>query len=276
MLLPPVVIIYILVVAPLLARSDATVVSAFRPLVLVDDDTFNRLVQGASSIPPLGEGIAFALGALLGLWLGWPWGTTFHTPWLKVYAPLFLGLMLGLLGWTIYCSIVGTRLTAELHRQPLQVDILDLKPFHPVGRQSLAASLVFVGGILLGALLGLDVENIYAWQTWLFYLPLASVPVIVFFLNMRHTHRVLAAEKKRELATVQHRMELARQSMRQCIAHHDPLDATAAEFGALVAYEARVRAARTWPYNTSMLRTLFFTILIPLLVRGLSALLFSQ
>ena len=31
----------------------------------------------------------------------------------------------------------------------------------------------------------------------------------------------------------------------------------------LAAYEARVRAARTWPYNTAMLRTLFVSFVFP-------------
>jgi hypothetical protein len=43
-----------------------------------------------------------------------------------------------------------------------------------------------------------------------------------------------------------------------------------------VAYEARVRAAQTWPYNTAMLRTLFFTILIPVLVRMVSTMVFGR
>jgi hypothetical protein len=37
------------------------------------------------------------------------------------------------------------------------------------------------------------------------------------------------------------------------------------EISALVAYEARLQAARTWPYNVSILRTLFFSVFIPLM-----------
>jgi hypothetical protein len=38
----------------------------------------------------------------------------------------------------------------------------------------------------------------------------------------------------------------------------------AAEFNALAAYEQRLAGTRTWPYNTSMLRTLFVSFLVPL------------
>ena len=35
------------------------------------------------------------------------------------------------------------------------------------------------------------------------------------------------------------------------------------DISALIAYEERLQAARTWPYNTAMLRTLFFSIIVP-------------
>jgi hypothetical protein len=37
----------------------------------------------------------------------------------------------------------------------------------------------------------------------------------------------------------------------------------AVEINALATYQAQLQAARTWPYNTAMLRTLFFSVLIP-------------
>jgi hypothetical protein len=48
------------------------------------------------------------------------------------------------------------------------------------------------------------------------------------------------------------------------------------EYNALIAYEARLRTVSTWPYNTAMLRTIFFSILAPLLVRAISFLLFGS
>ena len=273
LLLPPAVIIYILVVCPIMARSDAEAIRAFRPLVLLDDDRFQRLVQEASRVNPIGEVLGFILGAAFGCVVSQTWQMGTDVFWLRLYAPVFLGLMYGLLGWTIYSVIASTRRMTELHRQPLEIDLLDTKPFEPIGRQSLTISLVFIGGITLGLVFGLNVQQIYFWQTWIISAPLAAVAVLVFFLNMRHTHRVLAAEKKRELAAVEQRIRLARQTMRQRIATGESLGAIAAEFNALVAYEARLRAAPTWPHNISMLRTLLFSTLIPLLGRAISALL---
>jgi hypothetical protein len=36
-----------------------------------------------------------------------------------------------------------------------------------------------------------------------------------------------------------------------------------AEINALVAFEERLLAASTWPYDTAMLRTLLFSVIIP-------------
>ncbi len=263
LLLPPAVITYILVVWPIMARMEAGVIEAFRSLVLMDDDSFDRLVNEASRINPIGEVIAFGVGAAFGLCDGRTWLPDDNVFWLKLYLPLSASLMFGLLGWTIYAAVAGTRLTAELHRQPLRVDIFDIKPFEPIGRQSLIAALVFVGGTALSMVFGLRQGSIFAWQDWLIYALLALVAVLVFFLNMRDTHRVLAAEKKRELEAVQRNILLACRTLMKRIAANENTGTLAAEINVLIVYEERLRATRTWPYDTAMLRTLFFSIIIP-------------
>jgi len=184
--------------------------------------------------------------------------------------------MNGLLAWTIYGAITGAGLVAALHRQPLKVDILNIKPFEPVGRYSLTLSLAFVGGIALGMVFGLNLEAIRNWQVWLFYLPFLIIPFIVFFLNMRGTHRLLAAEKKRSLEVVTKKIHMVSTAVQARLEGDEKLGDLAGEYSALISYESRLRAASTWPYNTNMLRTLFFTILVPLLGRAVSVLLFGR
>jgi hypothetical protein len=272
----PIVIIYIVVVSQWVTRSDSDLLRAFRPLVLIDDEAFEQLVRRAARIPPLGEGLAVLSGALIGLVISLPWLKWMTTFWLRLYVPVSLSLMWALLAWIIYFSMASTKLVTALHRQPLKVDILDIKPFEPMGRYSLVTSLIFVGGIALGIVFGLDVKNIFAWQAWVINLPLLCVPVIVFFLNMRETHRVLAGEKKRQLQAVAKKLHALADVMQERIRREERLGSVAAEFTALTAYETRLRAASTWPYNTGMLRTLFFTLLLPLIVRGLSFLFFGD
>lgn len=263
LLLPPAVIMYILVISPILQRVEAGVIEAFRPLVLITDDDFDHLVDESSRLNPLIEVLAFAAGLAFGLWLGHAWFSDADVLWLDLYSTLAGGLMFGLLVWTIYVVLAGTRLTAALHRQPLRIDIFDIKPFEPIGRQSLAAALAFVGGIVLGVVFGFGPGSIYYWQNWLILLLLALVPILVFFLNMRDTHRVLAVEKKKELAAVEGNILRTCRTLMDSIEGGEDASRPAAEINALTVYEERVNAARTWPYNTRMLRTLLFSVVIP-------------
>lgn len=153
-LLPAAVITYILVVSPILTRGEARVVEAFRPLVILDDDGFKRLVNQASRVSARAEALAFSLGAAFGPLAGQSWLSDPDAFWLRVYLTVAAGLMFGLLGWVIYAAVAGTRLTKALHRQPLRFDIFDIALFEPIGRQSLAMALVFVGGIALSIALG--------------------------------------------------------------------------------------------------------------------------
>lgn len=263
LLLPPAVIIYILVVSPILKRVEAGVIEAFRPLVLIDDDEFERLVDEASRLNPIAEVGSFSGGLAFGLWIGHAWFSGADTLWLDLYSSLAAGLMFGLLAWTIYVVLAGTRLTAALHRQPLRIDIFDIKPFEPIGRQSLIAALAFVGGIVLGVVFGFGPGSIYYWQNWLVLFLLALVPILVFFLNMRDTHRVLSFEKNRELESVEASILRACRNLMERIDSGKGTNGLAAEINALAVYEERVKAARTWPYNTRMLRTLLFSVVIP-------------
>jgi hypothetical protein len=272
----PVVILYILLVAPRMAKNDAHMLNAFRPLVLIDNDAFNRLVREASRIHPFGEVAAMLVGVLIGFGLSLPWLSFIETPWLRISIPVMQCLMFGLLIWTVYSSVSSTRVIKALHQQPLQIDILNIKPFEPMGRHSLVTSLVFVGGVTLAVIFGLNIESMLAWQSWISILPFLVIPVIIFFLSMGHTHRVLAREKRRALHEVGQRLNDASSLLRSRIALGEDLGNVAIEYTALLAYEARVKAAFTWPFNTAMLRTLSFSVILPFLVRALSILLFGR
>jgi hypothetical protein len=263
LLLPSAILTYILVVSPIMERMQHGVLDALRPMVLIDDEAFDRLVAKASRINPIGEAVAFGAGAAFGLWLGVVSFTDEDLLWLGLCYTLLSGLMLGTLVWIIYAAIAGTRLTRELLRQPLQVDIFDIEPFEPMGRHSLTSSLVILGGVVLGIIFGLAPDTLYDWRNWILYAILALVSVLIFFLSMRDTHRVLATEKKRELDAVQAHILTACRALVQRLEAGEDTGRLGAEINGLAAYEKRVQAARTWPYNTTMLRTLFVSVVIP-------------
>lgn len=264
LLISPAVIIYILVVSSIMAREEVGVVEVFRSLVLMDDEDFDRLVNEASRVNPVGEVIALGVGAAFGLWIGRAWIADADVFWLKLYLPLSASLMFGLLGWTIYNLVTGTRLTTELHRQPLRIDIFDTTPFEPIGRQSLVSALTFVGGVVLSMVFDFEPGDILDWRNWVIYGFMVLVPVLVFFLSMRGTHRVLVDEKNRELEAVQRNILLACRTLMERFAAGENTGTLAAEINALVTYEERLLGTRTWPYDTAMLRTLFFSVILPI------------
>jgi hypothetical protein len=262
-MLPSVVIVYIFVIGPLMARRGEDVVEAFRPLVQLDDEEFDRLIAETSRRSPVGEAIALAVGAGCGILIGRTWAAEAEGSWLVYYIFASLVIMFLLLGWIIYSSMAGTRQVNELHRQPLRIDIFDIEPFEPIGRESLILALVFVGGIALSLLFGMNPSSILDWRNWIVYFVLIPVPFLVFFLNMRGTHRVLAAEKKRESEAVELRIRHAYRTLMAQVEAGQDTGRLAPEILALVEYERRVQGTRTWPYNTTMIRTLFFSFIVP-------------
>ncbi len=263
LLLPPTVIAYILWAAPRLARADTEVLRKFRPVVLLDDDNYDGLVSDASHIDSRHEVLAFGAGAALGLFMA-ARGSQDSLSWLVAVWRLSGALMYGMIFWTAQGSLAATRLTSAILRQPLRVDVLDPSPFYPIGRQSLLAALVFVGGVTLGMLFSLTQLSILLLpEFWLIFLPLLAVPVVIFFLTMASTHSVLAAAKEAEQQIVHQHLQRSFSELKQHLAEHEDTRLVAAEINALIAYDERLQRAATWPYNTSMLRTLVFSVFIP-------------
>jgi hypothetical protein len=262
-LMAPTITLYIWLISPRMARVGAEVVTSLRPLVDLDDESFASLVNEASQINPLYEIVAFAVGAIFGIASALASGFGGNPFWLSLYAFISSGLMYGLLALAIYVSVAGTRLNTVLHRQQLRVDILDPAPFESVGRQSLLLALVFIGGITLSLLFILQVQNITSWEFWLTYLLLVLVILLIFILNMRPTHQLLAQAKENELAPLQKRINSSCRALLDLLDQDQDAGALSGEINALVAYEDRLGKARTWPYNTTMLRTLFFSVFIP-------------
>lgn len=264
MLVQPIVILYVVIVAPYLTRMGNDVVISFRPLIDLDDETYARMVAEASAIPRWHEFMAIAVGILFGL-QSVSWGvrdSEFY--WLSIYWIMASCALYGLLSWSIYGAFASTRLTTALHSQLKDIDLFEITPFQVMGRQSLYLSLVFVGGLVLSLIFGVQVQSFRSVQFWIVYAVLVLVPVLVFFINMQPTHTVLAREKKRRLARLQPRIHHLIQELEAQLTEGGVSDRLAAQFNALVAYEQRLQNTRTWPYNTSQLRTVFFSILLPL------------
>lgn len=155
------------------------------------DEALNHLARAGGGITPRTELVAFGIGVLVAVLLS-AQGLLVDFTWLELVLLLEVSLMYGLLAIVIYGSLRSTRVTSALLRLPLRVDPLDVSPFEAIGRQSLLLSLVFVGGVTLSLLfIGVHPEIFLQWEFYVIYTPLISVSILVFFLNMAPTHRLL-------------------------------------------------------------------------------------
>lgn len=265
--LPPAVVAYVLIVSPIVERYNIEVLQRFRPIALVSDEEFESVVATASRASLRGELTAVLLTLLFTLPLSQPWRLSEDINWTTAYWIVASSAMYAIIGLLIYSTITVTRLTNALHRLPLRLDLFDQRALESVGRQSFLLSLAFLGGMLGSMLLGLNASNILAWQTWVFYLPMAGLSIAIFFLNMRGTHRLLLAEKRRLLEIANAQLHQKVDAIRHALESGLSLGELAGEFNALTAYESRLRQVRTWPYNTRLLRALFVSILVPVLSR---------
>jgi len=263
-LFAPTIALYIWIITPYMTRAGENVLSALRPLVGLNDQDFQAQVYAAEQIKPSHEIAAVAAGVLLGIAAT----ATDIEPvfsWVTLYWFISTILMYGMLAWTIFLAVNSTRFNAALHRLPLQFDILNPRPFETVGRQSLLLALVFIGGITLSLLFTYSEARLTVPEFWISNLIFVVFIILIFFLSMRPTHLILAAEKKRVLEPVTERInDACRELVQQLEDGKDPGELSG-QVSALVAYEQRLIAARTWPYNVTILRTLFFSVFIPLM-----------
>lgn len=265
LLLAPTVSIYIWLVSPVMARYGQQVEQSLRPLINLDDEGFEQLRVSAAAIKPRYEILAFVGGMGLGMILTLISGFDQLTPWLGVYWLLTAGLMYGLLVWVIMVSVLSTRLITRLHQAIGKFDILDPCPFEPVGKQSLLLALVFIGGISISFLFSFQPGNIASPYFWAEYVVLVLLVLLIFFLNMRPTHRLMAAQKKAELDPMQRQIYQYSRMLQHRLAQNQPTGELPGVIQSLAVFEAHLLNAPTWPYNTAMLRALVFSVLIPLL-----------
>ena len=152
LLTAPLVLLYIVLIAPRMDRMEKDVVRSLRPAILVDDENFGMVVSRSAHTPILIELITVVVGILFGV------VTIGRIPgmWLSaigIYWILSSAIMYAVLFLTVVSSLASTRLTPSLLRQPIRVDLFDISPFEAIGRQSLLIALVFIGGITLSLLI---------------------------------------------------------------------------------------------------------------------------
>ena len=263
-LLTPAIIVYIWLLSSVLDRRGEEVVRSIREISPLDDESFTTLIENAQRIKPRNEWIAIGSGAILG------WAINSSNDFSEVpilfqaYWTLSLVAMYAMMTWTFYVAGAGTRLSKVLFQIPLRINLFNLAPFEAIGRQGLLMAMAFLGGITLSLILGFQTASLTQPLFWVIYLALVLVALLIFFSSMRPAHQVLSKLKGGELSGVRRHLERLGQELMQRVDRQEEAGTIASEINALTAYEQRLKDTPTWPYNTGMLRTLFFSILMPL------------
>lgn len=263
----PVIIVYLLTVFNALETTRVGVARALRPVILVEDSTYASIVKQGYRISPVGELTALGIGVVISLAITLildpirpgPFALEHYAYWSRI-------VMMSLDIWVVYVVFAMTRLTNTLLRQPVEVDVFDLTPFEPIGRQTVWLCLTVVGNMILG-LLALDALNWYLLQEYLiFSASLVVFIVLLFYVNTHNVHRLIAAKKKYRLDAVGAHLARRSTQLEDLMASGESVEAVATEINALAVIKQELKRTRTWPYNTEMLRTIFISIVTPLAI----------
>jgi hypothetical protein len=263
LLLAPALVPYLLLTQPPLRRLREHAVSAFRPLVPVDDALYHRTLGRAPMFNRRREWLALGVGAIVGPLLTRPAWPLFPL-WTKAYVILTGAVLFGLLCWSVYSSLSGTRLFSEANTRAEGINVFELAFLEPIGRWSLGVALSYVGGSSL-SLIFLPRPAMIA-GTAIIYTVLLLAPVLVFFLNMLGARRIVVSAKRQELRMVREGLAAASRALREKAAQDDPeeMSALLGQFSAWVAVEQRVKQVPEWPYTAGIRLGLVLSLLLPI------------
>jgi len=261
--LDPVILLYILVVHPFMHRRWERAMHSLEAL--------SPHAGGSPRSTPIGrrgEWAAVLVGALAGLALAR------RVPgadgWLRLYSEATSALTFGLLGATIYGSIVRSRHLAAHSRAGLALNLFDAHLLTPFAQWGQSLTLVFVGGISL-SLLFQSSASLRSIEGMIVYASMVVIALTLFFMSMWTIHVALAKAQDQELARV--RRDLA--AARQALIGQRPSEASGivqdAYFPVVVLgiYEQQVLHASTWPFNPAIVGRVFASAFAPLGVYGL-------
>lgn len=263
-------------------------IDAFRSLVSWSDEKFDELLAQSSARNSPREWMALVAGAVFGLLLVRPWrarpmpqfqpatgslqlpgqlARSGPSAWMTLYAILTALLAFGLLGWIIYRALADARLFSDLHRQPLDIDIFDPTPLEPVARMSLSISVALIGATTLPLILTQDPQSLLRPIPLIINVTLIVVAVIVFFLMMASTHRVMAEAKEEKMKLVRDTLSamFSKLEARTAAGELHDMEALSDSITAWLTYKKQVEEAPEWPYTTDTLRNLLLSTLVPVL-----------
>jgi hypothetical protein len=265
----PIIILYILILTPILQRANGDVIIGLRPIIQLTDEEFNQVVTEKSRIAPRSELAAIAIGLLIGILMNIGTSTGVHAPLTNTYKLITTILMYTGITWALYLAVASSRLTKEIFHQPIDVDIFDLRPFEPVGRESLMLSFAFIIGATIGMAFSITAELILTIESIIVYIVFALMTIVVFYANMIDTYRLLVDTKKKELNLAQDHISHAYRSFKQSAKEGEDIRTSMNDMNAWISMKERLVKTQTWPHTTVTVGRLLISSLMPAGLAGL-------
>lgn len=265
----PTIILYILILGPVLKRANEDVIIGLRPIVKLSDEEYNQVIAENSRIDPRGEYIAVAAGLLIGFVMNWGAVLGVRAPLTQTYKLITTVVMYTGIIWALYLAIASSRLTKEIFRQPIDVDIFDLRPFEPIGRESLMVSFAFIVGATIAMAFTITPDLVLTIESIIVYFLFALMTIVVFYANMIDTYRLLADAKKRELNLAQDHISNTYLIFKQSAEEGGDINARMLDMNAWIAVRERLAKTQTWPHSTATIGRLLVSSLMPAGVAGL-------
>ncbi|MEZ4557228.1 MAG: hypothetical protein R2854_12400 [Caldilineaceae bacterium] len=264
LLLPPLLVIYTVLIVPRLQRLRADVVTGLWPIIDAGERDHEELLRGGPGvIPGRGGRHCRRLGARDDLQ--------------RAGHPLPHGAVdrgRGCVhprlddrrGIVYYCVQIARSTNRLLELPPLTIDLFDLRPFAPIGfALGMAMSLAFFGGILLSLLVGFNEQSSGRFRSsgspmdcsW----PSCSAS---FSWSYASDPSSLGCDQGGATGGWSNTWPKPTPSCATAAPPGDGALELAADITAWTAYQRALNETRTWPYNTRLLRTLTITVLSPL------------
>jgi hypothetical protein len=167
----------------------------------------------------------------------------------SVLFDFFVGAVLG---WTtfktLFAALEEDRRFAHLARHVRRIDLLDLTPLHVFGRRGLRRAVRWLLLVSVASLVFLDAGR--AAPPALVLSGIFGFAWLAFLLPVWGVHQRIRGEKLSELEGV--RRTIVEERARLRAAGWRSAEA-GGRFADLLAYEARISAAKTWPFDASTL-----------------------
>jgi hypothetical protein len=169
-------------------------------------------------------------------------------------------LLFWLIGRAAWFTLWGSPADPGEAVSRLDVDLLDLTPFHVIGRMSLRFALLWIVGTSIGSLLFLTPGITLGLSAPLIgvMIPTLCIAAAALLLPARGVQRRIAGAKQAELERVD--TELRR--VRDAALEGD--ERSQDRLAGLLSYRSYVSDLREWPFDTSTSRRFALYLLIPL------------